>query len=185
MTVVTRGSPVRQVGLLALLTLLSVSGCGGPASAIVARDSPSPQPTSVSASPVQAAEPVVGDQHDVLAPPSGHSPQLTAEQVRSVLIDSGDGTAKAYLSSPDQLTVSLGLYSNQDLRDERGTPTENVLSYVFTNANVDCGPSTGGGPPPVGQTQSPTPSTQALSCAAVIIADANTAKLLETWTHPT
>lgn len=165
------------------IAVVLVSGCGDQTVTGSSALHPAPSSGAASATPVASPTRIVADQHDVLQPPSsGARPKLSAEQVRQLLIASGNQAAAAYLESTDGLRVSLGTYTNQDLRDEAGQQIQNMLSYVFT--------SSGNCPPPVGGVQQSSPPGSPPSqgetgrCSAVVIANADTGELLEIITSP-
>jgi hypothetical protein len=96
--------------------------------------------------PVTSAAQVLPDAHDNLAPlPAGVTPALSADDVLSSLLQT-EGDNAAYLKDSSKLTVEVGLYTDAGLMNASGTPTKNVVSYVFEGGHALCPPSAG---PPV------------------------------------
>jgi hypothetical protein len=88
-----------------------------------------------------------------------------------MLVDSGDEAD--YLKPADGLTVQLGMFSSGVAGG-----TEGVMSYVFRNPKVDCGPPAG---PP--RSSAPGPTDYG-TCTALVIANANTGAFERLVTYP-
>lgn len=171
------GASMLAGAVVALVSCGGVYGAGSTApSGSASASSGIPQSSVISVQGSAGA--VYPAEGDSLAPvPSGMVPRLSAEAVRKALLASGSGI---YLNDASKLTVKLGVYTNPDLTRPDGTPTVNVLVYVFSGGSGDCGPR-GGFTVTAPPNATPTPVQQ--PCTSIVIANATTgAVMLESQT---
>ncbi|MEO5723079.1 MAG: hypothetical protein ABIR12_01880 [Ilumatobacteraceae bacterium] len=112
-----------------------------------------------------------GTEDDLRPLPSGVQPRMSVNEVLNALDSSPDA---AYVADRSRLNVEAGTYSNPNAIDSDG-PISDRIVYVITGGQAACRPAG-----PLVTTEGDRDPGAGYTCAAVIIADANTGKDLLT-----